>query len=141
MDMGWRSARLPDLSAQPALERALPLAVPRTDAQHPSRRPRRHPSTATIFSSANAAGSSFYRAHLGGGIVCASLLGASPALSRTGLVLRGFLHRVLRSSRKKLLSRPRVSHAACGRGGGDRIPHRGPKAFRPENISPPPPFP
>ena len=53
LDLAGRCSRLLDFSSQPAVERALSLAFPRVDAQHPRRGPRCSAPAAPIFPSAD----------------------------------------------------------------------------------------
>ena len=50
LDLAGRPRRLSDFPSQPALEYSLSLALPRIDAQHPRRRPQRHPSRSLSIS-------------------------------------------------------------------------------------------
>src|SRR6202043_1917774 len=103
MDLARRSGRLPRVSAQPSLEHSLPLALPRINAQHQSRRPRCSAGTIAILVAADSAGSSAHRAHLDrrpAGIV---FLIATQALPLSRLELSSLLCSVVCSPRQELL--------------------------------------
>src|SRR4029077_8403312 len=110
VDLAGRARRGSDLSAQPAVEYSLRLAVCAVDAQHQGGRPRCGARTISILLPTDAAGESPNRAHLVGGIVRAAFLGAAQALPRAGMVLCGVLCGFLRAARQELLPWTRLPH-------------------------------
>src|SRR6266852_7434735 len=106
MDLARRSGRLPRVSAQPSLEHSLPLALPRVNAQHQSRRPQCSAGTVSILLPADSAGSSAHRAHLDYRPAGILFLIATQALPVSRLELSSLLRSVLRAPRQELLPRP-----------------------------------
>src|SRR4029077_18435688 len=114
---GWARG-LTGLPAQFPVERSLPLAVRRIDAEHQGRGSRCCAGTTAVLLPADAAGPSSDRAHLDHWLDCALLLATTEDLSRARLELPGLLYHLLRSPWQELLTGPDLSHAP-GRWGGD----------------------
>jgi hypothetical protein len=101
-----------DLPAQPAVEHPLSLALPRTHAQHPRRRPRRHSSSAAILLSADPAVHPFTAPIWLTGLFALLFSARLKPYRALGWCYLVCFTALLCSSRKELLSRPRLSHAA-----------------------------
>src|SRR6266566_4278628 len=128
MDLARWARSVVDLPTQPALEHSLRLAVPAIDARYQGRRTRRNSRASSVFLATDAAGQSFYCAHLARRSAGLALLAQAEALPVAGAVLCGLLHRALCASWQELLSGADLSHApgrrGCSSGICDRPAHR-----------------
>src|SRR5271165_6788956 len=102
MDLDGRARGLRDFSAEPSVERSLPLAVRRIDAEHQGGGSRCRAGAVRLFLSADAAGASLDCAHLDHRSDRSLLFPATEDLQGARLELPGLLHRVLHSAWQEL---------------------------------------